>query len=313
MSPDNTIASYIDHKRCLGMRFVAEAAILAAFSRSIGDVPLRDIRPAMISRFLDRNGTCEETVRKKHRVLAGFFRFAVTRRRLRASPMPRCVRKRGASSYTPYIYSEAELKRLLAAVPAATGPRSDIDADTLRTFLLLLYGAGLRRGEARRLKVREVDVSQSLIHIQGTKFFKTRIVPLSTSLNTVIKMFVAKRGKRYSKGGESTLFSKRDGTPLSDSAIGAAFRRLRAIAGVGRDGGARNQPRLHDLRHSAAVHRVTAWYRCGADLNDLLPKLATYLGHKDLSGTQRYLTMTQELLAEAGLRFETFVRGNGHG
>jgi integrase/recombinase XerD len=226
--------------------------------------------------------------------------------------MPSCERKRGAASYTPYIYSEAELKRLLAAVPAATGSRSDIDADTLRTLLLLLYGAGLRRGEARRLKVEDVDVPQSLIHIRGTKFFKTRIVPLGTSLNTVMKAFVAKHCSRYSKGGGSVLFSKRDSTPLTDSAISAAFRRLRTIAGIKRDGGARNQPRIHDLRHSAAVHRVTSWYRVGADLNDLLPKLATYLGHKDLSGTQRYLTMTEELLAEASRRFEAFAQGGGH-
>jgi integrase len=108
------------------------------------------------------------------------------------------------------------------------------------------------------------------------------------------------------------LFSKRDSTPLTDSAISAAFPRLRTIAGIKRDGGARNQPRIHDLRHSAAVHRVTSWYRAGADLNDLLPKLATYLGHKDLSGTQRYLTMTEELLAEASRRFEASAQGGGH-
>ena len=92
----------------------------------------------------------------------------------------------------------------------------------------------------------------------------------------------------------------------------AAFRRLCTIAGIRRDGGGRNQPRLHDLRHSSAVHRLTAWYRSGADLNDLLPKLATFLGHKDLSGTQRYLTMTQDLLTEAGLRFEAFAWADCH-
>jgi len=175
-----------------------------------------------------------------------------------------------------------------------------------------VYGAGLRRGEALRLKLGDVDVAQSLIHIRGTKFFKTRIVPLSASLNGMIRAFVARRGKHYSVSGESPLFSKRDGTPLSDSTIGATFRRLCTIAGIRRDGGARNQPRMHDLRHSAAVHRVTAWYRCDADLNDLLPKLATYLGHTDLSGTQRYLTMTQELLAEASRRFEAFAGGSCH-
>jgi site-specific recombinase XerD len=220
---------------------------------------------------------------------------------------------RCCSSYTPYIYSEAELKRLLVAVPTATAsPRCVIDADTLRTLLLLLYGAALRRGEALRLKLEDVDVAQSLIHIRGTKFFKTRIVPLGASLNAVMREFVVRRVSRHSEGGKNTLFSKRDGTPLNDSTIGHTFRRLCAIAGVRRDGAPRNQPRMHDLRHSAAVHRVIAWYRCDADLNDLLPKLATYLGHADLSGTQRYLTMTQELLAEANRRFEAFAGGSRH-
>lgn len=309
MSTVSTIADYIRHNRSLGKRFVAEQWILSAFGRSVGKVSLGDIRPAMITRFVNREGTCDETISKKHRVLAGFFRYAVARHRLRASPMPCCERRRGAASFTPYIYSEAELKRLLAAVPEATGPRSDIAADTLRIFVLLLYGAGLRRGEARRLKVEDVDLHQSLLHIRGTKFFKTRIVPLGTSLNTVLKAFIAKHCSRRSRDGGDVVFRKRDGAPLTDSAIGSAFRRLRTIAGIKRDGGARNQPRLHDLRHSAAVHRVTSWYRSGADVNDLLPKLATYLGHKDLSGTQRYLTMTEELLAEASRRFEAFAQG----
>jgi site-specific recombinase XerD len=264
----------------------------------------------MISHFLDRKGICDDTICKMHRILTGFFRFAVTRRLLKVSPMPSCARKRGASSYTPHIYSKAELKRLLAAVPAVTGPRAGIDADTLCTLVLLLYGAALRRGEARRLKMADVDVSQSLIHVRGTKFFKTRIVPLSASLNTEVTAFIARRRNHCLES--DSLFSMRDGADLTDSALSVVFRRLRTIAGIQRDGGARNQPRMHDLRHSAAVHRVTAWYRCGADLNDLLPKLATYLGHKNLSGTQRYLTMTQELLAEASRRFEAFAQGARH-
>ena len=313
MSTASTIADYIRHKRSLGMRFIAEATILSAFSRSVGKMPLRDIRPAMITRFVYREGAGAETIAKKHRALAGLFRYALTRRRLNASPMPSFECRRGATSFTPYIYSTAELKRILQSMAAATcDPRSGIDADSLRTFVLLLYGAGLRRGEACRLKIEDVDLYRSLLHIKGTKFFKTRIVPISTSLSPVLKTFVAKYSARHSRNGEDLLFSQKDGTPLTDAVITEAFRRLRTLAGIRRDGGARNQPRLHDLRHSAAVHRVTSWYRSGADLNDLLPKLATYLGHKDLSGTQRYLTMTEELLAEAGRRFEAFAQRGHH-
>jgi integrase/recombinase XerD len=314
MNLEDIISNHITHQRSLGKRYLSEAKILAAFRRSVGDVPLRAIRPEMISRFVDREGTGYETRSKKYRVLAALFFFAVTRRLLRTSPMPRPSPKRAYSSYVPHIYSEAELKRLLTAVPAATeGPRYAIDADTLHTFLLLLYGAGLRCGEALRLQLGDVDGAQSLIHIRGTKFFKTRIVPLSDSLNSVIRTFIARRGYNYSAGGESRVFSSRDGTALSHTTLGVAFRRLCAIAGIRRNGGTRNQPRMHDLRHTAAVHRVTAWYRSDADLNDLLPKLATYLGHASLSGTQRYLTMTQELLAEASSRFEAFAGGHRHG
>jgi integrase/recombinase XerD len=314
MRSGDLIGRYIKHQRSLGMRYSAGATILSAFRKSVGDVPARDIHPEMISRFIDREGTSDETRSKKHGVLSGLFRFALSRRLLRVSPMPERQRKRSCSSYTPYIYSEDELKRLIAAVPTATsGPRGALDQDTLRTLLLMLYGAALRHGEALRLELTDVDLAQSLIQIRGTKFFKTRIVPLSASLNTVLAEFVAKRVKRYSGGDKEMLFSKRDGTPLTASIICHTFRRLCAIASIRREGSARSQPRLHDLRHSAAVHRVTAWYRRDADLNDLLPKLATYLGHTDLSGTQRYLTMTQELLAEASRRFEAFAEGRRHG
>ena len=118
-------------------------------------------------------------------------------------------------TFVPYIYSEAEFKRLLAAIPVATeGARLVIDADTLRTFLLLLYGAGLRRGETMRLKIEDVDLEQSLIQVRQTKFFKTRIVPLSDSLTVVMRAFIARKGPSYSAGAESKLFSNRDGTPL---------------------------------------------------------------------------------------------------
>ena len=83
-------------------------------------------------------------------------------------------------------------------------------------------------------------------------------------------------------------------------------------AGVSRHDGAQYQPRIHDLRHSGAVHRLVAWYRSGADLQRLLPQLATYLGHIDLAATQRYLTMTPALLREASLRFERYAREPHH-
>lgn len=61
------------------------------------------------------------------------------------------------------------------------------------------------------------------------------------------------------------------------------------------------------MRHSFAVHRLVAWYREGADVQACLPLLSTYLGHANVSGTQAYLTMTPELLAEASKCFERYA------
>jgi integrase len=80
---------------------------------------------------------------------------------------------------------------------------------------------------------------------------------------------------------------------------------------IPRDEGSSYPPRLHDLRHTAAVHRIIAWYRVGADVQHLLPQLATYLGHKDLRGTQHYLSMTPELLEQACLRFQNYADSEG--
>jgi integrase/recombinase XerD len=307
------ITSYLAQQRSLGKVYRWEACTLAGFEKFTGDVPIHDIHPDVILDFMNRGRTTHETRSMKYRVLAGLFRFAVARDHLRASPMPKSPRVRVHSSFVPYIYSMAELKRLVAAVPAATAdPYHTIDADTLRAFLLVLYGAGLRRGEAIRLKTKDLDLSQSLMHVRGTKFFKTRIVPMGDDLTAVMRTFISRPGEHYSAGSDSLLFSSRDGTPLNATTLGVTFRRLCSIAGIHRDGGSRMQPRMHDLRHSAAVHRVVEWYRRDADLNDLLPKLATYLGHAGLSGTQRYLTMTHELLTEASARFEAFA-GDHHG
>jgi len=60
-------------------------------------------------------------------------------------------------------------------------------------------------------------------------------------------------------------------------------------------GGRGKGPRVHDLRHTFAVHRLLKWYEEGADLNAKLPFLVAYLGHKDFTGTQKYLHLTAEL------------------
>ena len=183
-----------------------------------------------------------------------------------------------------------------------------LDAPTFRALLLLLYGAGLRHGEARRLALADVDLPRALITVRGTKFYKSRLVPVGPPLAQALEAYAATRAAfPASPAGEATFLANRDGTPLKARTVHKAFDALRRQAGVRNADGARYQPRLHDLRHSFATHRLTSWYRQGADVQRLLPVLATYLGHESVAGTQVYLTLTPELLREASLRFERYA------
>jgi integrase len=83
-------------------------------------------------------------------------------------------------------------------------------------------------------------------------------------------------------------------------------------AEVKRTDGARYQPRLHDLRHAMATHCLVNGYRQGRDTQALLVQLSAYLGHVDLAGTQKYLTLTPELREQASTRFARYALGGAH-
>jgi integrase/recombinase XerD len=309
MKLSEVIDLYLSHKRALGHRFRTEEAILRSFCRAMGNVAIETIEAVAVLTFLNGNGPVTESWAKRYRVLSGLYRFAVVRGWAKISPLPCAIPKPTVPDFVPYIYSHEELKRLIDAVPTACSGRVPIEEEVLRSLLLLLYSTGLRIGEALSLTLDEVDLDQACLFIRETKFFKSRFVLLGKDLVGALTNYVLRCHQRHATSLKATLFCFRDGSPLSQSAARSAFRRLRSSAGVQREGGARRQPRLHDFRHTAAVHRLIAWYRSGADLQEMLPKLATYLGHGDLSGTQRYLTMTPELLEQASKRFEHYAMG----
>jgi integrase/recombinase XerD len=302
---------YVAIKRALGMRFDTEAETLAAFCRRVGDVALVEVTADEVRSYLDGRPPVSSYWQRKHTVLNGLFRFAMQRDYIKVSPVP-CRRPQFPPPLIPYIYSQEELKRLLDATPAACGPQVPMEAFVFRTLILLLYAACLRLGEALRLTMNDVDLDQEVLCVRETKFYKTRMVPLGRDLSTALTRYVRQRNRVHVHDPESPFFCFRDDRPLSQPAVRYGFRRLRVLACVSRHDGARYQPRIHDLRHSGTVHRLVAWYRSGSDLQRLLPQLATYLGHIDLSATQRYLTMTPELLREASLRFERYAKEPRH-
>ncbi len=312
MNISNLVTHYVAFRRTLGERCNTTENVLRSFCRAVGlGTPVARIRPKAVAKFLAGTGPVTRTWHFKYGALKGFFQFAVSRGHLDKAPLPTELPK-CPPTFVPYIYSREELRRLLEAIPSYHRFPSRMEPPTLRAILLLLYGAGLRRGEALRLSVADVDLANSLLTIRDTKFFKSRLVPIGPDLTKVLSDYVRWRTATHpSASAGSQFFVGRHGKKLHRWTLQDAFERLRVHAGVRRSDGGRFQPRLHDLRHTFAVHRLTDWYRQGADVQRLVYHLSVYLGHARLAHTQVYLTLTPELLQQAGTRFERYARGEG--
>jgi site-specific recombinase XerD len=313
MNLASVVEDYVTLKRSTGLRFTNAATILKAFARAAGPVDVNEVGQDTVQTFLNGSRQISSTWHLKHYTLAGLFRFAMERGLVSTSPVPYLVPKRPDYA-TPYIYSTDELRRLLDAMEALdrrhpkTGRTASVSALTFRTLILLLYGAGLRLSEALALTVDDVDLSANLLVVRLTKFFKTRMLPIGPKLSSALGLYAEKRlGLLDRLPSGNAFLLRRRGIAISRYAAERYFRILRSRVGIERRDGAYFQPRLHDLRHTFAVHRLVACYRQGADVQLLLPRLSTYLGHISLAETQRYLTMTPDLLREAGRRFESYA------
>lgn len=308
MKLHDAIECYIAYKHSLGMRFRSQAAVLRAYCRAMGNVTVEKVRPDSVLTFITGDGRVTARWIENHRVLAGFYRYAIGRGLVAVAPLPADI-PRPSPQIAPYIYTVDELKRLVAVTDTLRTPLSPLLALTMQTLLLLLYGTGMRIGEALSLTLQDVDLENRVLTLRDAKFFKTRLVPIGPHLTMVLRDYLSLRYRLpLPDGAGSAFLATRTGIRMDYRRVNKLFCRLRRRAEIRRECTARYQPRIHDIRHTAAVHRVIAWYRAGMDVQRLLPQLATYLGHVKIDYTQRYLSMTPELLHEASLRFERYAR-----
>lgn len=206
---------------------------------------------------------------------------------------------RNPSSFAPRILTHEEIRKLLQAADALDPTaRSPLRHLIMPEVFRLLYGCGFRLGEVLKLRVRDVDLNQGIVTVRQGKFRKDRLVPPVLSLVNRLRSYADRFENRPP---DAIFFPAPDGGPFSLRTVYGLFRRLLLHCGIPHAGRGKG-PRIHDLRHTFAVHTLLRWYRDGADLDAKLPLLATYLGHQHLSGTQRYLHLTAELFPEITAR-----------
>ena len=306
------ILAFLDAKAALGRKYTGDHFNLRLLDRFLVEqrvTSVRRITPEVIDAFLaSRHRTGPKSFNSLLGIVRRFFAWVVTQGLLSATPV-RTRSRREVQGRLPYIFDVGQVRQVLdSARRLPDSSRSRVRGETFRTIFALLYGLGLRVSEAANLLVSEIDFNRNVLTVRAAKFGKTRLVPFGPKMASMLREYVgARHGSVAAVSRHACLFSfSHSGKPVSTNTIRNIFQRLLLPLKIRCPEGT-TRPRVHDLRHSFAVGTLLRWYRSGIRPGDRLEHLSIFLGHRRAEYTSVYLTITAELLVEAGGRFERFA------
>jgi integrase len=294
------VEHYLQVRRALGYKLLIEGRMLNQFATFLEEHGHDHVTTnAALEWATAPAGAATQWWAARLTVLRGFARFqAGFDNRTEIPPtdlLPRTGNQRRA---TPYLYSEQEIAALLRA---ARGMRCPMRAATFESFIGLMASTGMRTGEAMGLDRDHVDLRGGTLTVRGTKFGKSRLVPLHATVTGQLDRYQHRRDLLRPHPASPAFFLSGAGTRLNHTNASKAFNKLLTVAGIR----AESKPRLYDLRHTFTVITLTDWYEQNLDVAHLLPILSTYLGHVSPATRCWYLQACLLLMTAAAGRLQS--------
>ena len=296
----NLCKGFIAEKRAVGYLYNSEAKQLSEFSRfsQAFDIPTNTLTEEVVKAWIEKKPTDSDRTRySRFSVIKMFAEYAHRVGQKAYVPTSDDIGK-FCRTFIPYIFTHNEIHNFfkmaddMKYLPCSASPRRHI---IMPVILKLLYCCGLRVTEALCLHGEDVDLNNGILTIRDSKFGKTRYVPMSEKMTFVCSKYAETR--IITKEGIDWFFTAPDGGRYDKRVVYDVFRNLLWKAGISH-GGRGKGPRLHDFRHTMAVHCLQKWIEQGIDLTNALPRLTAYLGHKGFKATEQYLRMTAEVYPE---------------
>lgn len=290
------ISQYIDYKRSLGFKMEDTDERLRRFDRLTterGETSIgisKELFDAWSEPF-PMESDCNRYTRIS--ILRGFSAYLQLLGY--ESHIPKSPKYR--STFVPHIYTQNEMERIFKACDSLMVRRHYMYSCkcVMPSLIRLLYATGVRVGEALRLRHGDVDLTNGILTLRYCKNGCDRVVPMSLSLTAVCKDYVTyKMSQGLAVEPDMIFFTAPDGRPCQVGTIHENFRFVLNKAGIPY-GGRSKGPRVHDLRHTFCVNALVKMANAGYDLYYAMPVLMTYMGHKSLEATNRYVRMTEEM------------------
>lgn len=212
--------------------------------------------------------------------------------------------------HAPYIFSRGDVAKLML-LAMQLPPPSSLRPHTFSTIIGLLWATGIRPAEAMNLDIQDVDLSDGILWIRETKFYKSRLAPLSSSTTRALGCYLGLRARYgHDESPTAPFFINERARRCNSNTVGKTFLELARKLGMKTDQG--KDPRLYDFHHTFATLSMLEAYRNGQDPKVRLPILATYLGHVNIAHTEVYLHPLPEMLEAAGSVFHDHVHHEGN-
>lgn len=287
------IADYVLYQRTLGKKALNEEKHLRNLSKfSLAyDLSVCPLPENMVRAWGQRRDTEKANTHHARMGILRMFAIYLTNLGYNVFIPDVPVFKQRWVTFSPHIYSDEELQSFFSAADTLSiGPTSNIYGRKryLGTLFRLLLGCGMRIGEALSILPSDINFEANTIHIREAKNDKQRIVPMSQSLSKQLNEYITDNGI----GRGINVFSKINGQPNSEETIYQWFRKILTKAGIehnGKDYG----PRVHDFRHTFAVLSLNKMLSSGIPFYSALPILKDYLGHSDITATEKYLHLAK--------------------
>jgi integrase/recombinase XerD len=300
----NYIQDFIEIKQAIGYKYLSEAEHLKRFDKFTEEKysTAKNVTKEIVMDWCSKKPYEEQQNLCSRASIIRQFSLHLDNIGVDAYVIPKNYFK-SAEKYIPHIYTDNELKHFFCETDKCHYTSEFQYRHLIMPVIFrMIYSCGLRVSEARLLKVADVDLTSAILTVNHSKKDNCRLVPMTGDL--------AERCYRYSKEVHKNVESQQyyfpftENRPITITNMYHNFRRFLWKAGISH-GGRGYGPRIHDFRHSFAVHCLKKWSDQEKDLMVYLPILRVYLGHDSFEETAHYLRLTADVFPGITLKIET--------
>lgn len=287
------LEAFIAEKKSLGCRYIEEERLAREFDRLSGQYNCEErLSAELVNEFIKCKPNWQASTQKRHiSFIQNFGNYLLNHDIDAFLPGYNSVKK-AQTYFKPYIFSHSEIDELFL-ITDKIRPNCRNSHIFYPVLFRLLYGTGIRISEALNLTIADVDLDKKTIRVVDPKNRKDRILPISDDLTEYCQWYQCKVHSVYHD--EELFFrSNRGNGHYYRNNIQVFFRRIIAEMEIPHNGYRGGGPHLHCLRHTFCIHSLAQLLNSGISSGVGLQLLSTYMGHRSLSATARYLQLTAE-------------------